>query len=56
MAQSANMTATSVSIDNECQHISVIISQLPSSHESVSLMEVHESPALPERLLRPLQP
>jgi hypothetical protein len=62
MAQSANMTVTSIIIQSisqrnrkECQRVSVIISQLPSSHESASLMEVHAMSTRPEHLLRPLQ-
>jgi hypothetical protein len=58
MAQSADMTVTSVIIRIISQQMSaytVIISQLPSSHESASLMEVHAMSTRPEHLLRPLQ-
>jgi hypothetical protein len=59
MAQSADMTVTSVIIriiSHQMSAYTVIISQLPSSHESASLMEVHAMSTHPERLLRPLRP
>jgi hypothetical protein len=62
MAQSADMTVTSVIIQSISQHIdkvssyTVIISQLPSLRESASLMQVHQMSTRPERLLRPPRP